>query len=175
MLDLLPFTASSLFAGAAIWLGVLGLLVALTRGISKSLAWVFLVSGLVAPLLVVHSCTGVAAANCQEDEVNQGLSADAQYEFAIVEVRCSGSPVSEFEVRIGQRDDLGTLKTVFLSDGSRKPAAVKQQGDHEFMVVMAPVSRVSMTASTQPVMVRMDPQTGQPHDTFDFRQADLRS
>ncbi len=167
MFDFLPVSLSALFAGAAIWLSILMPLVALTRGLNQGLAAFFLVTGVAAPLVLVYSVSDGRADTCTEQVLNDGDSADDRYRYRIVERRCAYMASAEYEVRMGRRDDFSLLRTVFRSDASQMPTAVRQTAYNEFEVVMAPAE---VSEAEQTVTVRLNPLTGQAEDLIQRRQ-----
>ncbi len=171
MLDTTFLPDSILVVSASVWLCVMVLLVALTWSISKGLTWVFLIVGVTVPLALVYNGPHAIAGPCSDKVVMSGLTTNAHYRFEIVETTCSNGADQQFAVKMGRNDDLGMLHTVFQSDGTHRPAAVRQNDDHEFMVVMSPDPRKGNAfAAVHPVTVRLDPLTGQARDPLDFRQ-----
>ncbi|MGF1454979.1 MAG: hypothetical protein ACFB6R_06325 [Alphaproteobacteria bacterium] len=168
MFETLHVSATTLLPSAALWLGFVVALVGLTRGISRGLAWVFLVTGIAVPMMLIYTAADGMAGTCSED-TSSFMSEDASYKYSIVKRNCLSSPGAQFEVRIGKVNDLGPLQTVFLGDRSNRPVKVERSGSHEFQVQL--VAAETDSGAAKHVTIRLDPQTGQPTDMFDFRQA----
>ncbi len=171
-----PFSNEILLFAGAVWLVLLGLLYWLTRGFSKTLALGFVVAGIIAPALIVYGATQVAADYCPERTINAGVSSNGNYRYAIVEQSCQVALGRKFEVRIGLNEDFSTLRTVFRSDDTQRPAAVKQTGEHEFLVLLAAeVPNQTESQPLKPLTVRMDPHTGESEDQYQQRYRDATS
>ncbi len=173
MFEFLHVSDTTLFTSATLWLGFLVVLFGLTRTISQGLAWLFLVAGVAVPIVLAQTSTEGMAGTCfGTDKVQTYFSDDARYKFAIIERNCLNPEKPQFEVRIGKGNDLGPLQTVFMGDAANRPVSVQQKDENEFVVELAAVEAGQGQDDTaKSVTVRLDSDTGQPADMFDYRQS----
>lgn len=170
-MDILTEAGSTLFVGAAVWLGMLFLLVTFTFSVSKMLSYIFFAVGLILPITMLHNANTVMAAHapCSVEVHQSGSSVNDRYSFSLIERRCSGDATSEFALRTGLSNELSPHQEVLVMD--RKPTSVQanQSDENEFIVVMAPDAETE--TAVYPFRVRLDPATGRATDKMEIRLA----
>jgi len=144
----------------AVWAVLIAALFFVTRGLSRPLAWAFVVAGLAIPVAALQVWPMGTSETCQETVTADGDSADGRYEYRIVKSQCRGSSELAYRVEMGRKEEAtrrAALRPVMRSYGFPRPVAVKQVADNHFLIYLTSNGRDQV-----PLRISLNPETGEP-------------